>query len=75
MMSVKKLNCYWETGMDNEVIILKSHKFNDSDKKEKLSEMIKDDKNMVFSITSEFKLVINPPEDTNSPIYEMEVEL
>ena len=61
--------------MDSEVIILKSHKFNDSDKKEKLSEMINNGQNVVFSITSEFKLVINPPEDTKSPIYEMEVEL
>jgi hypothetical protein len=30
---------------------------------------------VVLSITSEFKLTINPPKDLSSPLYELDVEL
>ena len=73
MMSVKNFNLYWETGINIPVTILKSQKFKDGEKKERLAQLIQEEKNVVFSITSEFKLVINPPEDIDSPIYEMQV--
>jgi hypothetical protein len=37
--------------------------------------MIKEDREVVLSITSEFKLIINPIDDFSSPLYELEVNL
>lgn len=37
--------------------------------------MIKEDHQVVLSITSEFKLIINPIEDFESPVYELQVNL
>lgn len=37
--------------------------------------MIKEEREVVISITSEFKLIINPPQDLGAPLYELDVGL
>ena len=60
MLQVKKLNIYWESGLATKLVLLKEKEHSDETRKIRLSEMIKEDKEVVLSITSEFKLTINP---------------
>ena len=54
------MNIYWESGSTTKLILLKEKEHSDEIRKARLAEMIKEDKEVVLSITSEFKLTINP---------------
>jgi len=60
MLQVRKLNLYWESGTNGKLQLLKEREHTNAVKKSRLAEMVKEERDVVISITSEFKLVINP---------------
>jgi vacuolar protein sorting-associated protein 13A/C len=75
MLQVNKLNLYWESGTNGKLILLKEKEHSNEVRKARLAEMIREVKDVVLSITSEFKLTINPEDDLESPLYELDVGL
>jgi vacuolar protein sorting-associated protein 13A/C len=75
MLQVRKLNLYWESGTNGKLQLLKEKEHTDSVRKTSLAEMVKEERDVVISITSEFKLIINPQEETTLPLYELDVGL
>jgi hypothetical protein len=63
MLRVCRLNLYWESGINGKLQLLKDKEHSDSFRKTRLAEMVKEEREVVISITSEFKLVINSPQD------------
>ena len=59
-MSVNSLNVYWESGKGGSLEMFSRNDFSDQYRQIKLLEMIEQDREVVISITSSFKLVINP---------------
>jgi hypothetical protein len=63
MLRVCRLNLYWESGINGKLQLLKDKEHSDAFRKTRLAEMVKEEREVVISITSEFKLVINSPQD------------
>lgn len=52
MLQVRKLNFYWESGTDGKLVLLKEKEYTSLMRKAYLADKIKDDKEVVLSITS-----------------------
>ena len=75
-MNLKNLCIYWQSSVKEKGknIFIRDLEDN-AEKKGKMLEMIREDKNSIISLTSEFKLVINPMEKFDVPLYELSVDL
>lgn len=71
MMQLKKLNLYWQSEAGEALLKPQS----DAVRRERLAGMVEEEQEVVLSITSQFRLTINPQEETGRPIYELEVKL
>lgn len=71
MLQVRKLNFYWESGTAGKLQMLREKEHSDTYRKTRLSDMVKEDRDVVLSITSEFKLIINPEQEAALALYEL----